>query len=681
MFYVKKAAAACILMVVLLAYMAMGYAATPYKTYTQSWIYGLSETQTAYEPVGTLIKFGDETLKNANDMRLGPDGNLYIADTGNARILVVTREGELKRIIKDKKNMKDPNGVFVTGAGDLYVADENGRRVSVFDKDGKFLRKYEKPDHPLFGESSPYKPNKVVVDKRGNLYVSSTGNTNGIVQISPNGDGEFLGYFGANMTNVSLMTMIRKAVFTDEQLSRTADVVPTSVVNLSIDEKGMIFTVSQTGDMNTLRKLNVAGKNILDPDWFDNYPAAVTTNSFGNIFMASKNGYVYEYTSEGSMIFVFGSKDDGQQRTGLSTNVTGIVVDDDNRIYLLDNVQNTIQIFAPTEFCSLVHKAFVLFQNGKYEESKEPWQQVLRMNSLFSYANAGLGEALYREGDYENALGAYKNGGSFDGYSDAFWELRSNWLHKNLGMGIIGVAVLALVIAVLRRVNKRVHFLTPAGRLLHVAGSIGIIRKTGFSFYMLKNPYDAAYGIKREGKASVFSAMIVMLLYFLLYVVEKYYSGFLYKSVPDGYFELVLDFVNVYGIYLLLVICCYLVCTITEGEASFKDMFIGAAYSLAPLLLLKPAVILMTNVLTYNESFFITITNVVAYGWTGILLFLSIRYLNDYTGKKTVKVIVLTLFTALICVALLFVVYVLITQFIDFGQAIYGEVVYRFVRR
>ena len=142
-----------------------------------------------------------------------------------------------------------------------------------------------------------------------------------------------------------------------------------------------------------------------------------------------------------------------------------------------------------------------------------------------------------------------------------------------------------------------------------------------------------------------------------------------------------MDFVNVYGIYLLLVICCYLVCTITEGEASFKDMFIGAAYSLAPLLLLKPAVILMTNVLTYNEAFFIHMTNFVAYGWTGILLYLSIMYLNDYTGKKTMKVIILTLFTALIAVALLFVVYVLISQFADFSKSIYGEVVYRFVRR
>ena len=56
-------------------------------------------------------------------------------------------------------------------------------------------------------------------------------------------------------------------------------------------------------------------------------------------------------------------------------------------------------------------------------------------------------------------------------------------------------------------------------------------------------------------------------------------------------------------------------------------------------------------------------------------------YLNDYSFKKTLAIIVITLFTVLVTVALLFVVYVLIGQLIDFIASIYGEVVYRFVRK
>jgi hypothetical protein len=67
--------------------------------------------------------------------------------------------------------------------------------------------------------------------------------------------------------------------------------------------------------------------------------------------------------------------------------------------------------------------------------------------------------------------------------------------------------------------------------------------------------------------------------------------------------------------------------------------------------------------------------------WIVILLFLAIKEVNNYSLKETIKIILLTAFTALIAVLVLFIVYVLISQVIDFVQAIYGEVVYRLGNR
>ena len=172
-----------------------------------------------------------------------------------------------------------------------------------------------------------------------------------------------------------------------------------------------------------------------------------------------------------------------------------------------------------------------------------------------------------------------------------------------------------------------------------------------------------------------------MVLFFIEYVLGKYFSGFLFKNVPDGTYELLNDVAMVFGLFLLLVICCYLVCTIREGEARLKDLFIGGAYALAPLVLLQPVNLVLTNVLTYNEQFFITLINFVAVAWTALLIVLVIMYMNDYSFKQTLATIIITAFTVLICLALMFVLYVLISQLIDFVSSIYGEVVYRFVKK
>ncbi len=210
---------------------------------------------------------------------------------------------------------------------------------------------------------------------------------------------------------------------------------------------------------------------------------------------------------------------------------------------------------------------------------------------------------------------------------------------------------------------------------------IPIINKSCYCFMMLRNPYDACYGIKREKRASILSAFVVLFTFFVLYVANKYFSGFLFKTVPDGQYELFNDFAIIFGAFFLLTICSYLVCTITEGEAHFRDLFISAAYSLAPMIVFLPIELILSNVLTFNEEFFITLIQVISIGWTCLLIILMLMYQNDYSLGKTIKTIFLTAFCVLVVVALIVVLYMLISQLVDFVSSIYGEVVYRFVKK
>ena len=237
-------------------------------------------------------------------------------------------------------------------------------------------------------------------------------------------------------------------------------------------------------------------------------------------------------------------------------------------------------------------------------------------------------------------------------------------------------AGLFIFLAVIKRVNRKTGFLKPVGKVFKRVGDVKIIRQVGYSFHVLKNPFDTCYGIQREHKASYGSAAVILVLFFILSTVVKYLSGFLFKEVPDGYFNLLGDFINVAGVFILFVSCCYLVCTITEGETSFKSLVIGTAYALIPMVIAMPIILFLSNVLTNNESIFITLVNIIAYGWSGLLIVLNVMYLNDYTMKKTIWTIILSAFTALICVALIFVIYVLISQLYDFIASVIGEVVY-----
>ena len=202
----------------------------PYKTYTVDGYGSVSETQTAYLPYETITKIGDETLNGPTDFTLLEDGTMYILDSGNARIVVSDLEGNLLKTFGEG-TLVSPRGIFVTKEHVTYVADRDAKKIFVFDKDGNLTDSYGRPNVPMYGETQDFLPLKIIVNDAGTMYVICESNTNGVVEISPVDNGTFLGYFGTNSTNSSILTIIWRAILTDAQRAKMRSNIPSTPDN------------------------------------------------------------------------------------------------------------------------------------------------------------------------------------------------------------------------------------------------------------------------------------------------------------------------------------------------------------------------------------------------------------------------------------------------------------------
>lgn len=648
-------------------------AETPYKTYTVDGYGYVLETQSAYNPLAAITKVGDTAFVSPMDMAIGKDGNLYIADAGAHVILICSRDGEQVGSIGEGV-LQTPTGVYVTEDGTVYVADKDAKKVFVFDAQGNVTAEYGKPDSPIYGNSMDFKPTKVVANKTGTMYIICEGNMNGIVQLSPVEGGSFLGYFGTNYTSLSPFQMIQRVILTDAQRAQMLSNIPSTPTNLHIDDTGLIYTVTQGDKDTSLKKLNIAGKNLLDSDpYYADLPAAVTTGNYNNILVADSDGYIYEYNEDGELLFMFGGRDDGRQRVGLCNKVEAIAVDEDDRIYLLDSDKKQIHIFEPTEFTNLLHESLYLFSKGQYTQSKEPLSKVLQMNSMFDYANQAMGHAYLQEENYEQALKYFRLAKSFEGYSDAFWEVRNIWIRNYLVAAVLAIAAVIVLI----RGGKSLYRKKYANRPTTQTGEHILLGQLRYSLYFMRHPMDGCYGVKKEGKNSWWCANILLGTFILISILEKYCSGFLVKTVREGRYDLITDIGKVLVIFIGLTACNYLVVTIHEGEGFFKDLYCAYAYCLTPYIVIKPFVILLSNVLTYNEVFLISFANIIVWTWVVILILLTLKEINNFTVGETVKALAITAFTVLILTLLVCIIYVLFSQVIDFVITVVREVVYR----
>lgn len=370
-----------------------------------------------------------------------------------------------------------PSGVFVK-EDIVYVADNSNDRVVSFtvEKDGDGIgygvvkHVYTRPDSDVYDSSTTFNPSKVLVDAADNVYVCIKSITKGAVVFSENG--EFNGYFGANRVEATadvLMNAFWKLIFNREQIKKMKRNVPVEISNFDIDSDNFIYTVTESKSVETdiLKKLNSAGTNIFNNlgysdytfgDYLTKYYRGQTYSSQitdvdigenGVIHLLDlKTGRVFQYDDECNLLFIFGGK--GSQK-GTFTTVNAVESLGTN-VYVLDGRKASITVFEQTEFGAIVHEAITLFNKGKYEEAREPWEEALRRDSNYWLAYIGLGNAYLNQGKYEEAM-EYFVYNSKTGYNDAFKGWRTDFIRSNfttIACVIVGLLVVVYILASVR---------------------------------------------------------------------------------------------------------------------------------------------------------------------------------------------------------------------------------------
>lgn len=633
----------------------------PYTTYTIGPNGRYVQTQTAYEPAGELAI--DIPLKNPEDMMVFGD-SVYVADTGNARIVKYSlADGHGEVLIED---LNQPTGLHLDENGRMYVADKGDRVVYLFDNQGTLLQTFERPTEPIFGENSPYVPLKIATGPRGILYVVGEGSTAGLMQL--NYAGEFLGFFASNITSLSWLQVVANFFGVSRALN-----IPTSPSNVTLDEKGSVYTVSNlTGGQ--VKKFNIASQAILTMSSGSN-PIAVHINDFGNIFTIATDGLISEYDSYGNLIFAFGGLDQGNRISGLFVNPVDIASDADHNLFILDKGTDSIHYLQRSEFARIVHGGLIDFKNGVYSIAQ--WEDVLRMNSLFALANAVIARGYYRLQNYSEALTFYLFAFDRIGYSEAFWQLRYQWLELNLSLVFMLLIGFLLMIQAMKWAQKRYKVFQWALDVRSNVQEQTLVRQLRLTQRMVGHPLDTYQDIKFAKKSSLLAAGLLYAAVLAVSLIEVYGTGFIFARYDINTFNVWGYSAIILGGIATFVLSNYLVATISDGEGWLKDIVLSTSYALTPYLAITPIMILVSHVLTANELIVYQILDGLRYGWSAILVVLMVKEIHNFDLKALIKNLLLTAFTMVLLVLVAFLLYVLTSQVYNFIEGVIREVLLR----
>jgi putative uncharacterized protein (fragment) len=674
------------------------FAASSYQTYTYT-TFGISApSPDAYTPYKTYhakdIGLAGANLDNLTDIEVDDKNNVYLADPGNNRILILDPYLQYKSAIQTFVNeegirdkLAEPNGVFVT-AEKIFVADTNNSRIVVFDRNGSFLYQLREPQSTVFPTGSIYKPIAIAVDNAERIYVVSSTTYMGVIVLDS--QGEFQNFIGSQTVSVSALELMWRSFMSAKQRALTKKNVSTEYNNITIDEDGFVYVTTSSikeesqytsikGDTTyaPVKKLNASGTDVMTHNGFFGPYGEVATNAIGRStnetgvsrvvdaavgpegtwsLIDDKRSRVYTYDDSGNLLFAFGAK--GQMLGNLST-VSGITYQD-SKILLLDKSDASITVFNRTEYGDVLISALQHNNDRQYDLAVSDWETILQYNNNFDTAYIGIGQSYFRSGNWSKAMEYFSFAADTDNYNNAFKMWRQEWISK---YALVIPVVIIVFFILLAKYFKWAGKVNKAATLKR--GRRTYKEELLYSAHLIFHPFDGFWDLKHENRGSVRGALTFIGLTIVSFCFK--YAGI------NVFFEII----GVMLPIMLFVTANWCLTTLFEGEGSFKDIFVATGYAVAPLPFMTILSTALANVLTAEESGILTMINNIAYVWVGILLFFGVMITHDYQLGKNILTIIGTIVGMIVIVFLVALFATLIGKIISFISNIITELSFR----
>lgn len=696
-------------MLLLLAISVVPAYAAAYDTYTYSIYQDTQASPDAYAPVMQIDStyMGLPTaMADPRDLFVDANGNIYIADAGNSRIDVLDPFFKFKFAISTFTNdqgvpdqLNSPSGVFVTNEY-IYVADTENNRIVVFNIDGTINHILEEPTSQIFEDNAIYKPIALAVDASERIYVVSSTTYQGIMAL--NSDGEFQGYIGAQKVTYNIVDIVWRSFQTAEQRALSTQYIPTEYNNITIDDRGFIYVTTSSIDEGAqqfaifdksstyapVKKLNTAGTDIMSRNGFFGPGGEVNVN-YSNVYsditgpskiidvalgeegtwsiIDEKRSKVFTYDNNGNLIFAFGDK--GMQ-VGNIQSIEALAYQGSDMI-ILDKTANNLTLYNRTEYGDILIKALYNENHQNYGQAVDDWKGILQRNTNFDTAYVGIGKALYRNGEWTEAMRYFKYAYDTTNYSNAFKMYRQEWVSKYIIVVPIVVVALCWGLAKFTGFAAKVNKKTALSTKKRTFG-----QEILYGFHLIFHPFDGFWDLKHEKRGSVRGAIFYISLAVLTFTYQAIGKAYIFNPF-SAYSSIFVQVTSLLVPLFLWVAANWCLTTLFDGEGSFKDIFIATSYSLLPIPMLIIPATMITNIITESEGNINKLLVSIAWYWVGILIFFGMMVTHDYSLGKNVLTSLGTIVGMAFIMFIMILMSTLVVKMVGFVSNIVTEISYR----
>ena len=192
-----------------------------------------------------------------------------------------------------------------------------------------------------------------------------------------------------------------------------------------------------------------------------------------------------------------------------------------------------------------------------------------------------------------------------------------------------------------------------------------------YCLYTARRPLVGFWDLIHEGKGTMAAAHTIVAIAILVEILTVTSTNFQFRP---AYMEVV----NIFTIAAQIILPIFLwtvanwsLTTLMDGKGRLRDIYMGTAYALAPMVIINAILIPLSHVITFDEGVMYWLLLSIGMLWFAMLLVCAMMEIHDYSMSKT---ILSSLFT-LVAIGIMLFIFVVFFAVVSDGIAFFVSVV------
>ncbi len=198
-----------------------------------------------------------------------------------------------------------------------------------------------------------------------------------------------------------------------------------------------------------------------------------------------------------------------------------------------------------------------------------------------------------------------------------------------------------------------------------------------YALHVITHPFDGFWDLSHEHRGTLAAANTFLILFLITRVLKLLLTSFQFINSPIQHINVFEEMGSLLLPFLILCLANWAMTTLFDGKGRFIDIYIGMCYALVPYILIQLPMILVSNMLTFEEASLYSVMLTISVIWCAFLAFVGLMEIHDYGPGKTFIFIIVTIVGAAVIIFLILVFFSLLSDAFGFFVSLYREVSYR----